>query len=389
MSAIAGRDADVDDGRPRRGYLCVSAGTPFCMSLAQHLRSFTERDWEEDVGGDPVRFAMIGLGWWTRDEAIPAVEKGEFCETTVVVSGSKEKAERVAAGTDTVETGITYDEFHEGVAADRYDAVYICTPNATHLEYVETAADLGKAVLCEKPMEATAERARRLVEAADAADVPLMIAYRMQTEPAVRRARDMVEDGLIGDPIHVHGHMADDLLEFIPDPDQWRLTPELSGGTTMNDIGIYPLNTTRFVLGMDPVAAYATQESVHDAFEGVDEHVAFQLEFPDAVTAVCTASHNAHGSSHLRFVGSEGEISVEPIFFPWDDREMSVSCGGVDAEFEFEQVNQMTEEFDYFANCLQRGIDPHPDGEHGLVDVRTIEALYESAETGRRIELDP
>jgi len=63
------------------------------------------------------------------------------------------------------------------------------TPNASHAEYVEMAADFGKAVLCEKPIAASVEGAERIVEACDEADVPPMIAYRMQTNPLVRPAR--------------------------------------------------------------------------------------------------------------------------------------------------------------------------------------------------------
>lgn len=355
------------------------------MSLTEYFEGFTERDWEEPTDDDAVRFAMIGLGWWALEEAMPAVEESRYCETTVVVSSDPGKAQRVARANETVEAGITYDEFHDGVAAEQYDAVYVCTPNALHREYVETAAGLGKAVLCEKPMAATVEDAEAIVAAAADGDVPLMIAYRMQTEPAVRRTKDAIEAGILGDVIQVHGHMSDDILGLAGGADQWRLDPDLSGGTTFNDIGIYPLNTTRFVLEMDPIAVYAAQESVHPAFAGVDEHVSFQIEFLETVHGVYTASHNAHGSSHLKFIGSDGEITIEPVFFPWTSRTVSVSHHGVEGTFDFEQVNQMTEEFDYFANCLHRGIDPYPDGDHGLVDMVAIQALYESAERGERI----
>lgn len=357
------------------------------MSLTDYFEGFTGRDWEVPTDDEPVRFAMIGLGWWVLEEAMPAVEESRYGKTTVVVSGDSEKADRVAAANETVVAGITYDEFHEGRAADEYDAVYVCTPNALHRPYVETAASLGKPILCEKPMADTVEEAEGIVAAAADGDVPLMIAYRMQTEPAVRRTKDAVENGMLGEVIQVHGHMSDDILSLAGGADQWRLDPDLSGGTTFNDIGIYPLNTTRFVLESDPVAVYGAQESVHPAFDGVDEHVSFQLEFPDAVHGVYTASHNAHGSSHLKFIGSDGEITIEPAFFPWTDRTVHIAHHGVEGRFEFEQVNQMTEEFDYFANCLQRDVDPYPDGEHGLVDMVAIEALYQSADRGQRIAL--
>src|SRR5699024_4286586 len=151
--------------------------------LPEFFDEFTERDWRSDADGT-VRIAMIGLGWWTLEKALPAVERSELCETTVLVSSDVERATAAADANDTVVRGLTYEQFHDGAASEEYDAVYIATPNAVHLQYAETAAELDKAILCEKPMEASVERAEELVEAGES--VPLMIAYRMQTEPAVR-----------------------------------------------------------------------------------------------------------------------------------------------------------------------------------------------------------
>jgi predicted dehydrogenase len=123
------------------------------MDLAEAFEAYAERDWQTRSEGS-VRFAMVGLGWWVLDNAMPAVEESDLCETTVAVSSSKEKAGRVA-DEHGLEAGVTYEEFHDGAAAEAYDVVYVCTPNALHLPYVETAADLDKAVLCEKPMEAS------------------------------------------------------------------------------------------------------------------------------------------------------------------------------------------------------------------------------------------
>ncbi|HKJ59631.1 MAG TPA: Gfo/Idh/MocA family oxidoreductase, partial [Halobacteriales archaeon] len=165
------------------------------------LDGFDRRDWQSAEADDgPVRLAMVGIGWWTRDQAIPAVEDSELCATTVAVSSSREKAEAVVDEAETVTRGITYDEFEAGEATDAYDAVYVATPNALHLPYVRAAAEHGKDVLCEKPMEATVERAERMVERCDATGVQLMVGYRMHVEPAARRMRELVRDGFLGDP---------------------------------------------------------------------------------------------------------------------------------------------------------------------------------------------
>jgi xylose dehydrogenase (NAD/NADP) len=235
------------------------------------LDSFSARDWERPTDADPVRFAMVGLGWWTREQAIPAVEDADYCTTTVLISSSTEKADEVAADLDGIETTLTYDEYADGAATDAYDAVYVCTPNGLHRGHVEAAAAHDRAVLCEKPLEATVEDAQATVDACQEADVPLMVAYRLQTEPTARRAQELIQDGAIGDVVSIVGHMSDNILDAVGES-SWRFDPDLSGGTTLNDIGIYPLNTIRYILGEDPQAVYARTESEQPAYEGTDEH---------------------------------------------------------------------------------------------------------------------
>jgi xylose dehydrogenase (NAD/NADP) len=346
----------------------------------------TARDWAT-VDPDavaPVRFAVIGLGWFTRGRALPALADSDYCEPTVMVSGSAGKAERVAADHDGV--GITYDEFLAGAAVDDYDAVYVVTPNALHLEYCEAAASFGKAVLCEKPVERDAERAATLVDAC--ADVPLMIGYRMHTEPAARRARELIRAGVVGEPQAVRGGMSQRLLDRIdPNPDQWRLDADLAGGGALFDLGVYPLNTARFLLGSDPVAVTGRTKSTHDAFDEVDETAAYTLRFPGDVHAQCFVSHNARHGSEVVVTGTEGRVGLRPAFFQDDDRVLHVSTGDTETSVRFDRVDQMREEFDYFADRLRAGEPFLADGAHGLFDVRAMEAVYEAEAAGGWVEV--
>jgi len=360
------------------------------MELSDIVDEGCARDWEtvaaEDV--EPVRFAVVGLGWFTRGRAVPALEASERCEPSVLVSGSAEKAERLAAATDGAERGITYEAFHDGAARDAYDAVYIVTPNALHLPFVETAAAFGTAVLCEKPMERDSDRAATLRDTADTAGIDLMIAYRMQTEPAVRRARELVQSGYVGEPMSVTGDMSQRLLDRVnPDPGQWRLDESLAGGGALFDIGIYPLNTTRFLLDADPLAVTGNTSSTHDAFGDVDETVAASAEFPGEVYAQWYASHNARQSSSITVTGTEGQVRVEPAFFQDQDRVLHVSRGDGRATVQFDRVDQLREEFDYFADRLRGDGHVYPDGDHGLVDMHAMEAVYEAAGSGQWVGL--
>jgi len=354
--------------------------------MATSLFDYDSRDWETDATGE-LRFALVGVGWWTKEFVLPAMESIEHCTTTTVVSSSTEKTDRICADYDPVEQGLTYEEFADGESTEAYDAVYVCTPNATHLEQVEAAAEHGKAVLCEKPMEATVERSEALVDACNEQDVPLMIAYRMHTEPAVRRARKLVRDGVIGDPVLVHGENSQPLLDMIDDPNQWRLNPDLTGyGTSVMDLGIYPLNTARFILDADPVQVQSTMASTHEAFDEVPDEVAtFSVVFDDGTHGACTSSQNAQDHTRLEIVGTDGRIELEPAFHM--ETSLTVAKDGTTVDVETEQVDQMAEEFEYFAQRVLADEPLYGDGEHGLTDMRTVEAIHEAAESGETVDV--
>ena len=358
--------------------------------LAGYLDEFTRRDWQtlppDDVD-DPVRVAVVGLGWFAREWALPGIARSAFTEATVVTDIDPDAVASAAADRDV--HGVTPETFRNGDAADEYDAVYVATPNATHLEYVAAAADQGKAVLCEKPLEATVDRARRLVAACDDAGVPLMVGYRMQTDPAARRLRDLVDAGVAGDVIHVHATMSQTMLgELGGDHDQWRLDPELSGGCAVMDIGIYPLNTIRFALGADPIRVSGRTRTDHDAFAGVDEHATYRLEFPGGVDALCTVSQNAQHASRLELAGTDARLILDPAFYEREDRGFAVVRDGTRVDVDFEQVHQVEEEFAYFGHQLLTGEPFSPDGDHALVDMRALDAIYESAATSDPVALE-
>ncbi|MFC6719321.1 D-xylose 1-dehydrogenase Gfo6 [Natrialbaceae archaeon GCM10025810] len=356
------------------------------MAFEDAFGDYTRRDWERETVEGTVRLAVIGVGGFARERAIPAIDDGAYCETTVLVSGSPDRTTDVAEEFG-VPHVIDYDEFLAGAHRNAYDAVYVATPNALHRRYATAAAEFGKHVICEKPLETTADRARDVAGACEEAGVTLMTAYRLQAEPTVRRTRELVREGVIGEVVQVHGGFSHPLLEYAG-PDTWRLDPDLAGGGALVDLGIYPLNTVRFVLGCDPAAVSATTHSSGEPFDAVDEHVAFLLEFPTGTTASCTASFDAHASSQLELVGTEGKIRIASPFGGIVPHEMVVESGDVRMEYTGPPVDEVREEFDYFGYCALTGTEPEPDGADGIEDLRVIEAAYESAETGRRTSLE-
>jgi predicted dehydrogenase len=350
------------------------------MALLDSLDGFEHRDWDTHPDGQ-VRMAVVGLGNYGRTVSVPAIERSDYCAFTVGVSGTPETRRAVADeyGVRTVD----YEAYAEGVATDAYDAVYVATPNRLHLPHVETAASHGKAVICEKPLEVSADRARRLVETCEDATVTLMTAYRMQTDPVVRRLREAVAAGDLGTVTRAFGTFSYDVLGGSRGPDQWRLDADLAGGGALMDVGVYPLNTTRYLLDVDPVAVQGeTRQS--GPVDEVDEHVDFQVQFPDTVGNFA-ATLTGRSKAVLALHGTAGTVRLREAFQPRRERTLVVETDAGRAVFEAVGLDETREEFDYFAHCLLTGESPEPDGRDGLADVETMLAVYEAAQSGRRV----
>jgi xylose dehydrogenase (NAD/NADP) len=343
------------------------------------LEDLTGRDWSEPDGGE-VRFAFVGLGSFNRDSALPAAASATYADVGAVVSGDPGTAARVGEEYDA--RALTYEEFAAGAAVDAYDAVYVCTPNARHLPHVETAAKQGKPVLCEKPLEADRERAERALAACEAADVRLFTAYRMQCEPATRRMHDLIRRGFVGDPVFAHG-----AFTFPLDDPGWRGDAELAGGGAMMDVGVYPLNTARFLLDDDPVRASATTRTRSEPYAegGTDEDVAFELAFAGGTTLHGRASFGAAGDSYIEVKGSEGRVRLDFAFAVAPTRTLTLQRRGFQTTVEGIDRNEVIEEFDRVASAILREESIGLEGEEGVIDVRAAEAIYEAARTGTTV----
>ena len=355
------------------------------MVIEPHFSDFGRRDWERTPVDGTVRFAILGLGAFVRDRALPAIEETDSCSVGILVSSTPDEARELAEMYEATAV-IDYDAFLAGEHADAYDAIYIGLPNALHDEYAIAAADREKHVLCEKPLSVSADRARQIRDACTEADVTLMTAYRLQLEPTVRRTRELVQADVIGDVHQIHGSFTNPLFSYTT-PDSWRLDPTLSGGGALMDLGIYPLNTSRFILEDDPTEVVAMTYSSGPPYDEVDEHVAFQLRFPSGATASCSASFDAHPHSQLQLVGTDGFITIEAPFAGVVPHNIVVESGEVHVEHTGQPIDEVREEFAYFAYCVLTGTRPEPDGDDGVADLDVIEAAYRSAEDGHCVEL--
>src|SRR6185312_7342461 len=124
-------------------------------------------------------YAVVGLGHLAQVAVVPAFKNASNSTLTAIVSGGAQKLKKLGRKYD-LEHVYSYDEYDQ--ALTEVDAVYLVLPNHLHREYVVRAAKAGVHVLCEKPMAVTEEDCKAMIEAADANNVKLMIAYRLHFE---------------------------------------------------------------------------------------------------------------------------------------------------------------------------------------------------------------
>ena len=260
------------------------------------------------------------------------------------------------------------------------DVVYVVTPNALHAESTIKAAKAGKHVLCEKPMEVSVAQCQTMINACKAAGRQLAIGYRMHFEPnnleCVRLAREKVFGGI---------HLIEAGFGFaIGDPTQWRLNRALAGGGPLMDVGIYALQASRYLSGLEPLSVSATS-SVADPvkFKDVEESISWHAQFPGGILAKCEATYRFNGLNHHRTFAENG----------WFGLDSAYGYGGVHGlrsdgkEINLPQVNQFAAEMDDFAQCILNKQPTRVPGEEGLRDIKIMMAIYESARTGKAIDL--
>ena len=336
-----------------------------------------------------IGYAIVGLGDLALKQILPAFGHTKYSKVVALVSGDATKAGKVADQYGIKNSAIynyrTYDQLAQNPDVK---VIYIVLPNSQHREFTERGAKAGKHILCEKPMATSAKDCERMIAACAQADVKLMIAYRQQYEPMNRAIVKMVKEGKLGT-----------LRSFVAsnsqnqgDPNQWRQKLALAGGGCLPDVGIYCLNAARFLTGQEPEEVWGTVVQPKDdlRFAEVEMTCSFGMRFPSGFTALCNSGYGAHRSQFLRLEGANSWAELSPAF-GYSGLRLRINRleDGHNTAMEpsINEVDQFATEIDHFSLCIQQNLQPHTPGEEGLQDQRIVEAIYDSAKSGRPVKI--
>ena len=334
-----------------------------------------------DEPGRKLGFALVGLGGLSTHQIAPALQKTNFCRLAGIVTGTPAKAVRWKAQYNIPDKNIyNYDTMGQMADNPDIDVVYIVTPNALHAEHTIKAANAGKHVLSEKPMEVSVEKCQQMIDACKKANRLFAVGYRLHFEPNNLECMRLAREKVFGEVKTIEAGFG----FHIGDPSQWRLNRALSGGGPLMDVGIYALQATRYVTGEEPVLVSAVASTTDPVkFKDIEDSIAWQLKFPSGIIANCSSTYRCNGLDHYTAFAEEGWFGLDPAY----DYAGIHGRRGDGETIALDPIDQFAAEMDNFAQCILNNQPSKVSGEEGLRDLKIMMAIYEAAKSGNTVSL--
>ncbi|MCM3780769.1 Gfo/Idh/MocA family protein [Microbacterium hydrocarbonoxydans] len=292
------------------------------------------------------------------------------------------------------------------LAALGVDALSVCTPHPTHEAVVREAAACGIHILCEKPIAADSAAAARMVEAAHANDVTLGIVFQKRFWEGARKIRAAIDEGRLGTPMLGHCRVLLHRGRDYYDAAAWRGTWAADGGGVLMTQAIHYIDLLQWFMG-EPVevSAKAGTFVYGDAIE-VEDTAAALITFASGAIATLSATVAASPNlgTAITVTGTTG-ATVSLTEYPegtdavndlWavqgEERAGSLFEHGLSGDIPVEEVNARLmpmhrQQVADFVTAVRTGGSPAVTGEEALASLRIVEAVYESARTGRPVRL--
>lgn len=208
---------------------------------------------------------------------------------------------------------------YEALANDaEVDAIYVSTPHPFHKANTLLALGAGKAVITEKPFAMNAREAKEMIDFARQNRVFLMEAMWTRYLPAIVRVRELIAQGVIGEPRML---MADFGFRAGINPQHRLFNPDLGGGALL-DVGIYVVSLSSMIFGKpDRISGLAHIGETH-----VDEQSAILLGHPGGQLAALTTAVRTNTPHEALISGTNGQIKIHGSF--WRGEKLTVTVYG-------------------------------------------------------------
>jgi D-xylose 1-dehydrogenase (NADP+, D-xylono-1,5-lactone-forming) len=307
-------------------------------------------------------------------KVIPGAKASPKVELLAVASRTQERADTYAAEW---EIPRAYGSYEALLADPEIEAVYISLPNNLHTEWSIKSVEAGKHVLCEKPFTRHPEDITAAWDAADRAGRLLSEAFMYRHNPQTKRAKELVEQGAIGELRLIRSTFSYGLY----DQDNIRLRPDADGGSLM-DVGCYNVSWSRWI-GGEPERVWG--EAWYGP-SGTDWVFTGTMRFPGDVIAIFDCGTAMTHRDEVEIVGSEGSLFLDDpyhCFVPVI--ELRTDAGVERIELAREDSYQL--ELENVSDAIRGEAELLLGREDAMGQARTLEALHNSATTSTPVAL--
>jgi xylose dehydrogenase (NAD/NADP) len=323
-----------------------------------------------------IRWGLLSTANINR-RVIPAIRESKRGELVAVASRSPESAQAYAKKWEIPQTFGSYQEMLDSGAVD---AVYISLPNHLHAEWSIKALQAGVHVLCEKPFAITLDEVDAMIAAKQATGKALAEAFMYRHHPQTKLAGKLVRSGKLGEISMVRGafDFAFDTRENV------RLVPEWGGGSLW-DVGVYPLSFAQFIMGGPPEWVQGAQW-LGDS--GVDETFVGQMGYPGNRFAQISSAFRTPFHTFVEVVGTKGRLHISQPFIGVEESQMVFYNHNGEAEvIAAPQEYLYSGEIENLHAAILDGAPNYLTLEETRNHIKTVLALYESAQTGSIVRL--
>lgn len=356
-----------------------------------------------------IKVGVIGCGGIANGKHLPSLAKIQEVSMVAFCDIDKIKAESAATRYGD-ENATVYEDYIELLKDDAIEVIHVCTPNNTHQEITVAALNASKHVMCEKPMAKTSEEAQLMIDAAVHNNKKLTIGYQNRFRADSQYLRKVTQRGDLGDIYFSKAHAI--RRRAVP---TWGvfLDEEKQGGGPLIDIGTHALDLTLWMmdnyepesvmgstfhkLGKQADAANAwgswdpNEFTVEDSAFGFIKmkngatiilESSWALNSLDVDEAKCSLSGTDGGADMKNGLRIHGE-DLKTLY----TSEIELENAGVDF-YEGEKIDEAEEEARAWINSITQDLEPVVKPKEAFVVTQILEAIYESAKTGKAVYLN-
>ncbi|WP_409199727.1 Gfo/Idh/MocA family oxidoreductase [Methanobrevibacter sp. DSM 116169] len=263
-----------------------------------------------------------------------------------------------------------YNDYEDLLKDPEIDVVSVCVPTTHHHNVVMEAIKHGKHVLVEKPIAFTVEEAEEMIAAAKEKGVILGTGHVERFNPAVQKAKELIENDVIGDVVSASAKRVG------PFP------PRIKDVGVAIDLAIHDLDVMYYLFDEDVNQIYATMGSILEKC-GYEDHAEIMVNFKYGITGILEVNWlTPYKRREIEITGTDGIISVDYI-------EQSIDVHGKFAQdIEVKHEEPLKEELSSFLNSVANNEEPTITGEDGLNALKMVIAAQKSSKEERPINFD-